>query len=769
MVKLLDGRLLELKPRKKKHVVLDSDFGSIVDMDLLYEKVEQRRQWKESRALLQAAVQRDRANEAEGSNKENRPDETNRPEEMNRPNKEGGPSQERTNSGPADGQSRLWVDKYRPRSFLQLCPAGNEKLYRAVMHWLRKWGPMVFGDVPADAKPTHGGLGPADFSDPWHRPYKRILLVHGPPGIGKTALVHLVAHQMGYAVLELNAANSMDTMPGTAGDSQARHVGAHAALRLRVKTSLTTTSLTGKGRPTCLVVDEIDSAANCADIVRVLAELVHADSRRKVDSDQKSAKDKSKKEALLSRPIICIANDIWAQSLRSFGANPMEKLRLLCEIVALRKPSFDGAGGAKINASATSSVKEHLLRISDSERLGLDKADVTRVLQVCDYDLRACINHLQFASRKIHAFDNAAPETGATMDSQVPWFTVVDRIFHRDNKLSKEENFAAIMDTLFAGPVAMALNSTNDKVLRGCFHRYLDAEYLQHGLLSLPAEMSDWLFYYDHAATHSSVSSIYLSLAGAKFWLMFSDPSTNRFRNTESLIPNAKALDFETAETQKQNWAVVQQVVGQIPVSARVSLGASSAANQGHACELIPMLDKLLAPELVTKTKHGMAPLDAQKVSRVADLIARLDIKLETQRDLETNQRHLVYGPDWEGLTMYAGLCNIEQRKKALSAKRTWLFPLLHSELAARHTRPGPARLEGSQAALKRTPSAEAEKTSKRARLASSVEFFKNQYEDMPTQKAPAASREATRIWVKHHEGFSNAVRKNIGWADLWT
>lgn len=44
------------------------------------------------------------------------------------------------------------------------------------------------------------GAAPGD-----RRPEKRVLLLHGPPGAGKTTLAHIVATQAGYRAVEINA------------------------------------------------------------------------------------------------------------------------------------------------------------------------------------------------------------------------------------------------------------------------------------------------------------------------------------------------------------------------------------------------------------------------------------------------------------------------------------------------------------------------------------------------------------------------------------
>ena len=64
---------------------------------------------------------------------------------------------------------------------------------------------------------------------------------------------------------------------------------------------------------------------------------------------------------------------------------------------------------------------------------GLDRKEKAEVFEVCDGDIRACINYLQFLSRKLdsdlHSFGPKTSGDFATKDALVSWFSLVDQIF----------------------------------------------------------------------------------------------------------------------------------------------------------------------------------------------------------------------------------------------------------------------------------------------------------------------------------------------------
>jgi replication factor C subunit 1 len=94
-------------------------------------------------------------------------------------------------AGPAV-DSRLWTTKYAPSSLNQIC--GNKATVEKLQRWLQRF--------PKNVKTGFKLAGP-DGSGVF-----RAIMVHGPPGIGKTTAAHLVAKLEGYDIVERNASDS---------------------------------------------------------------------------------------------------------------------------------------------------------------------------------------------------------------------------------------------------------------------------------------------------------------------------------------------------------------------------------------------------------------------------------------------------------------------------------------------------------------------------------------------------------------------------------
>jgi len=94
---------------------------------------------------------------------------------------------------PTDGpDNRLWTVRYAPTQLSQIC--GNKGQVEKLQRWL---------DAFPKNQRTKFKMGGADGSGTF-----RAVIIHGPPGIGKTTAAHLAAKLAGYDIVESNASDT---------------------------------------------------------------------------------------------------------------------------------------------------------------------------------------------------------------------------------------------------------------------------------------------------------------------------------------------------------------------------------------------------------------------------------------------------------------------------------------------------------------------------------------------------------------------------------
>jgi replication factor C large subunit len=200
----------------------------------------------------------------------------------------------------------LWCDKHRPKTLEQF--AGNSEVVEEVKKWAFDW------ERGKNGKP---------------------ILLHGPPGVGKSTLAYVLASSMGWPVVEMNASDLRD-------EESVRRVVGEAS---------TSSNLFG-GRK-LILIDEVDGL-------------------------QKS--DKGGSKAILEivreagQPVMLTANDIWKPSLAT--------LRGACTNLAMRR----------VNSRTIASL---LKKIAEKEGVKVGEEVIARIASNSSGDLRSAINDLQ--------------------------------------------------------------------------------------------------------------------------------------------------------------------------------------------------------------------------------------------------------------------------------------------------------------------------------------------------------------------------------------
>lgn len=614
---------------------------------------------------------------------------------------------------------KLWVEKWSPRKFLDL--VGNEKTNRRVLRWIRQWSACTFNEQLPEMTTN---ISEQEIVDPLQRPLKRILLIHGPPGIGKTSVAHVAAKQAGYSVAEINAS---DERGG-------------ALVRDKVHNTLFNKQVLN-AKPVCLIADEIDGSIE-SGFVRILLDILNKDNQatqRHMLGPNVNGKKKSKKARLLLRPIIAICNNLYAPAL--------EKLKPHCEIVAVKRP-------------ADTSLLERLQDICKAEGLNVSAKALKELMHIAQGDVRNCVNNLQFLSTRedFRTGDlNDNPLDSVSKDMSQSWFRICNQIFRRDPHKELQQQLQEKTELV-------ELNGNSEKVLQGCHSLYPHVKYSDNGVQK-PAMIADWLYYHDlmfkSLFEHNGELLRYTSVVPLAFFTLFGDVA-----NREDLrIQNA---EYEVRELQRSNKDILKLMLHKLSIQAPSIVPFTSL--ESLALEVLPNLDYMLSSDM-SKCRE---PKSKQAVYDIlTELLKCFQLQLiEKPRENLNSKNALFIEPPINDIVVLD-----TQRQREVLTKRPLALDVLQAKVEESNAKRRHIKKVKDDRARNEEIKSNEIKTRKSG--VSMADFFKSQYKvdgsaengsnANDKSQSSAKTDSAFRIWVKYKEGFSDAVRKNVSWHDLWS
>jgi len=546
-------------------------------------------------------------------------------------------------------KSMLWTEKYRARKFTDL--VGDERTHRTVLRWLKGWDPIVF---PGTNKPKPKNKTYDEMAE--ERPHRKVLLITGPPGLGKTTLAHVCARQAGYEVVEINAS---DERSGNVVKGRIRDIVGTENVK-GVNTKGDGGTVRKAGRPVCVVVDEVDGVVSGGfgsgegGFIKALMDLVTLDQKNSnplgATSGNSSGSRKSNKgeRFRLLRPMILICNDVYHPSLRPLRSSTM------AEIIHIRKPPLekvvarlktvfekeyvpcDGDGvrrlceaawginnrrGARANASNTGEGDlRSILVVGEwvaSKLRNTDMSSVTKSARLTrswvEKNVLENLSHGGGSARGIaRGGAKEAVQRVFQEGAGFPASDVAPTVLSRsDLAVGRSTGVAEIGKRNAVDRLREIIDASGDtdRIMTDCWATYPTQPFQDDTYLSKPNAAYEWLHFHDtlSAKVHSGQEwelAAYLSQPTLGFHHLFASPAKHSWADDEKRWGDEKEeeplpfsgprADYEAFEMLKQNKASLQAMQS----SLSIPLFREFRSIEDISTEFLPYLMSILKPNV---------------------------------------------------------------------------------------------------------------------------------------------------------------------------
>ncbi|XP_040575885.1 chromosome transmission fidelity protein 18 homolog [Lepeophtheirus salmonis] len=483
----------------------------------------------------------------------------------------------------------LWVETYKPSHFMHLL--SDDTINRSLLQWMKLWDKMVFN------KPVK-----ADLIDETHRPAPRIVLLHGPPGIGKTTLAHILARHAGYNPIEINSSDDRTI----------------SAFKSKVEPAIQMQSvLSVESKPNCIIIDEIDGVP--APTIKYLVDL---------------SNDKNKSVGTLKRPIICICNDVYIPSLRPL--KQISKVIMFPPISSHR-------------------LVERLKFISSKEKLYTDQSTLAVICEKTNNDIRSCLSTLQFFKargvQRVHLKDVQSASIGMK-DMNKSNFFIWEKIFELSRGGKKSSNRSEdVVDGSSKGRYSSIYQIVNgfgdyDRLMNGVFDNYLDMKFRDTRFENV-SKANEWMVFFDICQRRIHQSQIYTLMSYSAFPFVGAHFALASHSKTRINFPTAQKEHLN-----KLNRSINLTTVCMSEMSPLIRIFIS---NDTLIRDILPCLFEILNPDLRSLNTQLYSPREKKVFKELISIMISYNITF-TQEKSPTGQYLYRYDPSLDEVAHFPGI-----------------------------------------------------------------------------------------------------------------